>query len=196
MLAAKGLRPAQTKLENGLSPRAESSISDTAALQQYRGAQPATQRIVALALFAMLFLLQRRADALCKAAAWAGLLACALRFPARRALDLEKRGGFPFVHAFRPLAADALASDARYFQDHHPPPGPIGPRAHFASPRRRAPRPELLPRTNSPTFEVRLDSIGPIRLVWLARLVCEVQLVRLVRVVRVIRFVQVFWIIR
>ena len=69
MLAAKGLRPAQTKLENGLSPRAESSISDTAALQQYRGAQPATQRNVALALFAMLFLLQRCADALCKAAA-------------------------------------------------------------------------------------------------------------------------------
>ena len=68
-----GLRPAQTKLENGLSPRAESSISDTAALHQYRGAQPATQRIVAIDLFALLFLLQRCADALCKAAAWAGL---------------------------------------------------------------------------------------------------------------------------
>ena len=99
------------------------------------------------------------------------LLACALRFPARRALDLEKRGGFPFVHAFRPLAADAVAWDARYFQDHRPPTRPIGPRAPFASPRRRAPRPDMLPHKTSPTFEVRLDSIGPIRLVWLARLV-------------------------
>ena len=56
MLAAKGLRPAQTKLENGLSPRTENSISDTAALQQYRGAEPATQRNVALLRYARPFL--------------------------------------------------------------------------------------------------------------------------------------------